>query len=76
MPRYQHGLRHREDGPAVEWSNGYTSWYKNNALHREDGPAIKYSTGAKEWWLNNKKYTEDEFVLLQFSKGIKTNECV
>ena len=44
--------------------------------HREDGTAIKYPWGDKEWWLNNKKYTGDEFVLLQFSKGITTNECV
>jgi hypothetical protein len=21
--------RHREDGPAIEWSNGYKSWYIN-----------------------------------------------
>jgi hypothetical protein len=38
---------HREDGPAVEYTDGSTGWYLNDKLHREDGPAV-------EWWLNDK----------------------
>jgi len=25
--RYINGLRHREDGPAIEYMNGYKAWY-------------------------------------------------
>lgn len=55
------GYRHREDGPAVEWSNGYKVWYSNGLLHREDGPAKESANGDKEWWLNDKEYSEQEF---------------
>jgi hypothetical protein len=34
---------HRENGPAVEWSNGDKSYYMNGKLHREDGPAIDWA---------------------------------
>ena len=34
-------LLHREDGPAIEKSNGYKFWYRQGKLHREDGPAIE-----------------------------------
>jgi hypothetical protein len=27
---YLNDKLHREDGPAVEWDNGYKSWYLNN----------------------------------------------
>ena len=26
---YQNGRRHRVDGPAVEWSDGYRAWFIN-----------------------------------------------
>ena len=51
---------HREDGPAIEWSNGYREWRIKNALHREGGPAIEYEiTGLKEWWINGKRHRVD-----------------
>ena len=52
---------HREDGAAVEWSNGYKAWLLNGHLHREDGHAVEYSDGSKVWCLNGVKYTEEEF---------------
>jgi hypothetical protein len=52
-------IRHREDGPAVEWLNGYKAWGSNGKLHREDGPAVEYSNGSKEWFLNGKLHRED-----------------
>ena len=55
------GKLHREDGPAVEYSNGDKFWYLNGKLHREDGPAREWYNGNKEWWLNDKKLTEAEF---------------
>ena len=50
---------HREDGPAVEWSNGTREWVRNGVLHREDGPAIVYYTGSKYWYRNGKLHRED-----------------
>jgi hypothetical protein len=52
-------IRHREDGPAVEWSDGYKAWWLNGKLHREDGPAIEHVNGDKSWWLNGKHHRED-----------------
>ena len=51
---YLNGKRHREDGPAIEWSNGTKHWYINGKLHREDGPAIEWFDGDKEWYYHNK----------------------
>ena len=51
---YLNGELHRENGPAVEWPNGYKAWYLNDKLHREDGPAAELSNGVKEWYINDK----------------------
>jgi hypothetical protein len=47
---FLNGKLHREDGPAVEWTNGSKSWYLNGNLHREDGPAIEWEAkdGSKQ----------------------------
>ena len=37
--------RHRENGPAIEWTNGSRIWYINGRRHRENGPAIEYADG-------------------------------
>ena len=67
---YNDGELHRENGPAIEYFSGSKSWWVNGKRHRDDGPAIVRPDGSKEWWINGKEYTEDEYVLLQFSKGI------
>ena len=54
-------LCHREDGPAVEYADGYKAWFLNGKRHREDGPAVEYPEGFKAWFLNNRRYTEEEF---------------
>jgi len=36
---YLHDLRHREDGPAIEYTTGDKLWYLNGERHRADGPA-------------------------------------
>ncbi len=56
---YLNGVRHREDGPAVERSDGYKAWYLNGELHREDGPAAEFADGSKFWWFNGKRHRED-----------------
>jgi len=50
---------HREDGPAVEWADGYKAWWVNNQLHREDGPACEYADGSKCWYINGKVHRLD-----------------
>ena len=58
----ENGQLHREDGPAIEDSNGDKAWYFNGELHREDGPAIEYSDGDKLWYFNGEKYyTKEEY---------------
>ena len=58
------GNLHREDGPAVEYSNGSgKEWYLNGDLHREGGPAVEWANGYKEWWINDIQYTEQEYKI-------------
>ena len=54
-------IYHREDGPAIEYADGYKAWYLNGKSHREDGPAIERTDGYKAWYLNGVEYTEEEF---------------
>ena len=32
---YKEGKWHREDGPAVEWADGFKAWYLNNIRYSE-----------------------------------------
>ena len=52
-------IRHREDGPAIEHTNGNKWWYVNGKFHREDGPAVEYANGNKWWYVNGKLHRED-----------------
>lgn len=53
------GDLHREDGPAIEYTNGDLEWWVNGNRHREDGlPAVEYEN-RKEWWENGKRHRED-----------------
>jgi hypothetical protein len=63
-------LIHREDGPAVEYSNGGKEWWLHNQLHREDGPAIEYLNGDKTWWINGKLHRENG-PAVEFANGDK-----
>jgi hypothetical protein len=53
------GKLHREDGPALEYSNGDKAWYINDKLHRLYGPAVERTSGYKAWYLNEKRHRED-----------------
>ena len=50
---------HRENGPAVEYVDGYKEWWQNGQLHRIDGPAIVWIGGRKEWYQNDKRHRID-----------------
>ena len=56
---YRNGKSHREDGPAVEQSDGTKSWYRNGNLHREDGPAVEWSDGTKFWYRDGELHRKD-----------------
>ena len=64
-------ILHREDGPAVEYTNGYKAWCINGKYHREDGPAIEDSNGDKEWCINDKLHREDG-PAVEFVDGYKS----
>ena len=55
------GKYHRENGPAIEFTNGSKFWIINGKLHREDGPAIERTDGSnkEEWWVNEKQVPQD-----------------
>jgi len=57
------GQRHREDGPAVEWTDGFKSWCINDKLHRLYGPAVEYANGDKVWYINGKEYTPKDWLM-------------
>lgn len=63
-------IRHREDGPAVEFNNGDKLWYKDNLPHREGGPAEEYVDGTKVWTINGRRHREDG-PAVERSNGIK-----
>ena len=54
-----HGKVHREDGPALIYTNGAERWYRHGKLHRIGKPAVIYSDGSEEWYLNGKLHRED-----------------
>ena len=58
---YLNGKLHREDGPAVEWSDGTKRWYRNGKLHREDGPACEFADGTKRWYIDGLALAEEGF---------------
>ncbi len=56
------GKRHREDGPAEEYTNGDRWWWVDGKRHREDGPAVEKADGTKEFYLNSIRYNNEEYL--------------
>jgi hypothetical protein len=52
-------IKHREDGPAIEWSDGTKSWFIHGKQHRENGPVVEFADGTKFWWIHGKRHRED-----------------
>ena len=70
---YLNNKLHREEGPAIEYSDGYKAWYVNGEFHREDGPAIEHPNGYKAWCLNGNYYGyDDDYTNESWIKFIKT----
>jgi hypothetical protein len=54
--RNEAGQFHREEGPAIELTNGDKHWYFQGKLHREEGPAIELTNGYKEWFFHGNRH--------------------
>lgn len=50
---------HRDDGPAVQRSDGLSAWWCHGAPHRVDGPAVERPDGSREWWVDGARHRED-----------------
>ena len=48
------GMLHREDGPAIEYTDGAVSWYLNGQCYLRIN-----KSGTKYWLLNEKLHRED-----------------
>jgi hypothetical protein len=67
----KHFIAHREDGPAIESTNGGQWWFQHGHIHRDgDEPAIILPTGFKAWVRNN-DYHRDNGPAVEMSNGIK-----
>ncbi len=65
---YRNGKLHREDGPAIDYSEkgpdaevkGF--WYLNGLRHRTDGPAAVGTSkhDSKEWFLHGKMMSAEQ----------------
>ena len=62
-------ILHREDGPAIEYANGYKEWWIDDKRHREDGPAVE-NQYLKQWWVNNKLHRLDG-PAIEWASGTK-----
>jgi len=49
---YLNDMFHREDGPAIEFTDGGKQWYINGKPHRLDGPAVIFSNGDSVWYFH------------------------
>jgi hypothetical protein len=63
-------ILHREDGPAIERSNGDKAWYINGKRHREDGPAYEGADG--ESWIINGLYHREDGPAIVWRDGTKS----
>jgi hypothetical protein len=61
------GDLHREDGPAVEYSDGGKQWCINGKLHREDGPAVEWENGARWWYFHGKLHRDGDLPAVVLS---------
>jgi hypothetical protein len=65
------GQLHREDGPAIEFRDGYKAYYINGKRHREDGPAVDCGNKYKCYYINNKLHREDG-PAVEYANGDKS----
>ena len=52
------GLRHRIDGPAIEYLDGDYEYWENGQRHNPQGPA-KCIDGRLEYWIDGRQYANE-----------------
>lgn len=65
--RLFNGNYHKEDGPAVEFTDGSKLYIQYGKYHREDGPALNGPNGDKYWFYHGKQIKckdNEEFLKL------------
>jgi len=67
---YKNGVPHREDGPAVIYSNGDEIWFKKGVLHRINGPALDFASGDKYWFKEGLYHRENGPAII-YENGTK-----
>ena len=55
---HRNGMRHRDDGPAVERPDGAREWFRDGRRHRDDGLAIEWADGSREWYRSGKPHRD------------------
>ena len=68
------GKLHREDGPAVIYTDGAQVWYKDGKRHREGGPAVIDTNGDQVWYVNDRFHREDGPAVIKADGS--TNWCI
>ena len=51
---------HREDGPAVVWSDGRQFWWRHGRSHFAHGPADLWPSGTLRWLEDGRYLRERE----------------
>lgn len=71
---WENGVRHRINGPAIEYSNGDKYWYVEGNLHYEFGPAVD-TQDIEEWWLNGERHRANDLpaVICKLSDDVVPN---
>ena len=70
IAHYVDGKFHRDNGAAIEWSNGRKEWLFHGVFHRTNGPAVECDNGNKLWFINGKRHRKDG-PAVEFADGHK-----
>jgi len=61
-----YGLKHRENGPAIEYEDGSEEWWFYGLRHRKNKPAVilkeegfNITTLTEEWWFYGKLHRDN-----------------
>jgi hypothetical protein len=70
---YQHGLLHRNKGPAMSWDTGSYQYYQHGVLHNDNGPACHYvrENGTQDdYYLNGKAMSVVGFKMATLRRNL------
>jgi hypothetical protein len=63
------GMRHRIEGPAIQYADGDYEYFEQGRRHNLKGPA-KCIDGVVEYWIDGRQYlSEDEYIMKLFAMG-------